>query len=62
MQEPGRLARALIDRHAALEIIVALLQELDADMIDHRALAAVAHEVEVDIAVPDGHPRNPLPD
>src|SRR5579862_4797821 len=52
VEQPGRLAGAVIDRHAGLEIIVAGLDQLDAEMLDHRALAALLDEVLVEITEP----------
>ena len=41
VQQAGRLDRALVDRHAGCEAILANLYEFDAEMLDHGAGAQV---------------------
>ena len=59
VQDPGGLAGALVDRHAPLHIVVAGLDQLDADMADQRALVSLVREVEWRLSLPDRHGRAP---
>jgi hypothetical protein len=61
VQHAGRLARAGIDRHARLEVVVADLDDLDAEVLEQRPAPALARVVERNLLEPDRRPTRASP-
>ena len=56
MEHARRLLGAVIDRHPRLQIVVAGLGQLDAQMADHRLRGAIVRIFERALVEPDHHP------
>ena len=59
MKHVRRLMSPSIDGHSRAEVVVARLEELDAELRDQRVLAVLLDELEREGIAPDGHGREP---